>query len=112
MGIRFVELAGDSRALVDKIVRQRVAAGLELFDLEGNASASRAATADRPVVTAPPDSEGRPIWELDPRAAAPATVAAGESLVVDEPVGEFPDQENLASLDPEVTGPTRLEDRR
>ena len=37
MGIRFLSLPEESQALVDKIVSERVAAGLELFDLEREA---------------------------------------------------------------------------
>ena len=105
MGIRFVELAADSRTLVDRIVRERVAAGLELFDLEGHAPA-----AQRPAVVAPMGTEGRPVWKLDgeldgeldgvdpaPSVAAPeATSVAGLSPATE------PEPQNLASLDPDL----------
>ena len=104
MGIRFIELAGESIGLVDKIVRERVAAGLELFDLEGHAPAVEAAPAEPPVVTAPPDSK-EPIWELDSGDAAPADAAAGDGAPIDESVAGTSELENLVALDPEVPRP-------
>ena len=65
MGIRFVELPDDSRALVDKIVGERVAAGLVLFDLEDQAPAAEPAPAASRAVAAPLDPADGPIWELD-----------------------------------------------
>jgi uncharacterized protein (TIGR02266 family) len=57
MGVRFLELAEESRALVEKIVRERVAAGEELFDLEGHGPVIR-----REAVIA--EANDGQVWEL------------------------------------------------
>ena len=92
MGIRFLELPAASRELVDRIVRERIAAGLELFDLESHAPAPR-----RPAVSAPAGADGSPIWELDPGGAA----TGGEGHGDDVPAAAT-EVENLAALDPEL----------
>ncbi len=103
MGIRFLELPEESRDLVDKIVRERVAAGLELFDLDSHAPAAAPPTAERPVVTAPTGSDSSPIWELDPGGAA--TPDAADGTVAREEKAGTPDPETLADLDPELPAP-------
>ena len=67
MGIRFIELAGDSRNLVDTIVRERLAAGLAPFDLEGR------------KLAAPTDSGDTPAPVDDSSAPRPAAAAVGWS---------------------------------
>ena len=104
MGIRFVSLPEESRALVDRIVSERVAAGLELFDLDSHAPAPEAPV-EKPVVAAPKADEG-PIWELDgagegEEAAVATEPPARQARTEPTPV------ENLAALDPELPAAPR-----
>ncbi len=92
MGIRFLELPPESRALVDKIVRERVRAGLELFDLEGHEPAA----AMRPALSVPAAAGAAPIWELD----RPGTGAEESRPEEAGPEGAALSSENPAALDP------------
>lgn len=72
MGVRFVELQEESRALIDKIVAERVAEGLELFDVEQQAPAER----QPPRAEVPPPPAGEEVFALAPPGEAePATPA-------------------------------------
>ena len=100
MGIRFLELDEQSRALVDRIVAERTAAGEELFDLE-----TAEAAQERPAVSLPAGSGNGEIWELG-RPGGPAEGAGpDEGPVTDDAQAAAVGAENLAALDPEVPGP-------
>lgn len=104
MGIRFIELGAESRALVDKIVRERVAAGLELFDLESHAPVPPLGVEGRSAVPVPRGSDSSPIWELSAESAThadPAGHGGGAGQATDAPA----DLENVAAPDPELPRP-------
>ena len=106
MGIRFVSLPEESRTLVEKIVSERVAAGLELFDLDSHAPEPETPT-DGPAVTAPSGSDSSPIWELDGAGTAAEAAQRERRTSAPEPPDPSPPPGNLAALDPELPAPPK-----